>query len=328
MDTTEMDNTSRTPNPKKKVNQFTLRNLTPTQKKVITASGVGLAGIMTGAGAFSLIGFATGENLETPLAPPPMAEATETCVIYTQAPIAQDVHDGMSFQEAFAAARDEVDGGGGFFEWHGQVYSTYTENEWNTMSLEDKEAFAESLHNNPDFELPEVPEAATQEAKVDAVAANEVAPASEPDNVPVTATDNTPPAEPVVAETVVAADEPYELDINEDGVLDSIAFDTDGDGYLDVVVMDTNADDLPDTYLLDSDDDLDLDMVVIDANQDGITGDEPVEMLSEDQLIILSVDELGEQPQSSDFPANGDDDFTIKEDMPDLDDNADVSDFT
>ncbi len=322
MDTTEMDIT--TPNPKKKVNQFTLRNLTPTQKKVITASGIGLAGIMTGAGAFSLIGFASGENLETPLAPPEITEGSETCVIYTKAPIAHDVNDGMSFQEAFAAARDEVDGGGGFFEWHGQVYCTYTENEWNAMSLEDKEDFADSLHNNPDFELPETPEMVAPDTKVDAVAANYVdVPISEPHNVLVAVNDNPSPADPVVA-----SNEPYELDINEDGILDSIAFDTDGDGYLDVVVMDTNADSLPDTYLLDSDDDLDLDMVVIDPNQDGITGDEPVEMLTEDQLIIMSVDDLGINPQSTDFPANSDDDFTIKEDMPDLDDNADVSDFT
>lgn len=47
--------------------------------------------------------------------------------------VAHGVNDGMSFGEAFAAARAEV-GAGGAFEWRGGIYGTYTENEWNSMS--------------------------------------------------------------------------------------------------------------------------------------------------------------------------------------------------
>ena len=41
----------------------------------------------------------------------------------------------MSFSEAFTAARTEV-GSGGVFEWHGNIYSTFTEDEWNGMTAE------------------------------------------------------------------------------------------------------------------------------------------------------------------------------------------------
>ena len=47
---------------------------------------------------------------------------------------------GMSFGEAFAAARAEV-GPNGVFEWNGGYYGTYYENEWADMSDEFKREF-------------------------------------------------------------------------------------------------------------------------------------------------------------------------------------------
>lgn len=51
--------------------------------------------------------------------------------------VATYVNDDMSFGEAFAAARAEV-GPGGCFEWHGNVYGTYTADEWNHMTAEER----------------------------------------------------------------------------------------------------------------------------------------------------------------------------------------------
>ena len=51
--------------------------------------------------------------------------------------IASGVTDDMSFSQAFSAARAEV-GSGGCFEWRGNVYSTFTAEEWNSMSAEEK----------------------------------------------------------------------------------------------------------------------------------------------------------------------------------------------
>lgn len=54
------------------------------------------------------------------------------------------VSDGLSFQDAFDAARAQV-GSGGVFRWNGGLYSTYKEDEWNAMSDEDKAEFAQAI---------------------------------------------------------------------------------------------------------------------------------------------------------------------------------------
>lgn len=58
------------------------------------------------------------------------------------------VDQNLSFGEAFAAARSEV-GAGGVFHWHGNVYNTYTAEEWNSMSDAEHRQFAQQV-------LPEV----------------------------------------------------------------------------------------------------------------------------------------------------------------------------
>lgn len=51
--------------------------------------------------------------------------------------VATTVNDDMSFGEAFAAARADV-GPGGCFEWRGNVYGTYTAEEWNHMTADER----------------------------------------------------------------------------------------------------------------------------------------------------------------------------------------------
>lgn len=55
-----------------------------------------------------------------------------------------NVTPGQSFSEAFAEARAEV-GPGGVFHWRGGIYNTFTAEEWNAMSDEQKHDFAESV---------------------------------------------------------------------------------------------------------------------------------------------------------------------------------------
>ena len=52
--------------------------------------------------------------------------------------------DDQSFSEAFNTARAEL-GPGGVFSWHGNLYNTYTAEEWNAMSNDDKNAFAQRV---------------------------------------------------------------------------------------------------------------------------------------------------------------------------------------
>lgn len=64
-----------------------------------------------------------------------------------QVAVATSVNDDMSFGEAFAAARAEV-GPGGCFEWHGQIYGTYTAEEWNNMTAEERAEYADHFSWN------------------------------------------------------------------------------------------------------------------------------------------------------------------------------------
>lgn len=66
-----------------------------------------------------------------------------------EVPVASSVSDDMSFSEAFATARTEV-GSGGVFEWHGNIYSTFTEDEWNGMTAEQRDEYGShfSWHND------------------------------------------------------------------------------------------------------------------------------------------------------------------------------------
>jgi hypothetical protein len=56
-------------------------------------------------------------------------------------PVADGVTDDMSFNEAFAAAREET-GPGGYFHYHGGWYGTYYKNEWEQFSPEYREAYS------------------------------------------------------------------------------------------------------------------------------------------------------------------------------------------
>lgn len=63
------------------------------------------------------------------------------------------VDEGLSFGEAFSQARAEV-GPGGVFHWHGGIYNTYTAEEWNSMTVEQKHVFAQQV--KPEMSVDEI----------------------------------------------------------------------------------------------------------------------------------------------------------------------------
>lgn len=67
-----------------------------------------------------------------------------SALVHETAPLAMSVNDQMSFNEAYAAARAEV-GPGGVFMWHGNAYSTYSHDEWASMTPEQKADYSASL---------------------------------------------------------------------------------------------------------------------------------------------------------------------------------------
>ena len=62
------------------------------------------------------------------------------------------VSEDLNFSEAFAQAREDV-GAGGVFYWHGGIYSTFYEEEWNNMTAEEKQEYGELA--NDIFPVPE-----------------------------------------------------------------------------------------------------------------------------------------------------------------------------
>lgn len=97
------------------------------------------AGILLGAGAIYAVDH-TGEDLTSENSD--LQDTSDGG--QTQAPVAQ-VSDSMSFSEAFAAARSQV-GAGGVFAWRGGVYGTYYETEWDAMTAEQRDAYAQSVN--------------------------------------------------------------------------------------------------------------------------------------------------------------------------------------
>ena len=81
-----------------------------------------------------------GSPVEVEEEPATPEELQDAGVYDGQVPVAGGVSDAMSFGEAFAAARQEV-GPGGVFQWHGQLYGTYTADEWNSLSPEQQQDY-------------------------------------------------------------------------------------------------------------------------------------------------------------------------------------------
>ncbi len=80
-------------------------------KKIVIG---GVSGIVLGASSMATAGNAIIEDI---------AEDVES---------SESNYEEMSFGEAFSAAREDL-GPGETFEWHGNVYSTYTAQEWNAV---------------------------------------------------------------------------------------------------------------------------------------------------------------------------------------------------
>lgn len=82
------------------------------------------------------------------------------------------VDDSMSFGQAFEAARAQV-GAGGVFTWHGNIFNTYTADEWKAMSNDDKQLFAEQVKpevSAADVDTKQVAENVQEDVKTQEVA--------------------------------------------------------------------------------------------------------------------------------------------------------------
>ncbi|MDY6248549.1 MAG: hypothetical protein SPL55_03845 [Prevotella sp.] len=96
--------------------------------KPVTISG--FTGILMGAGSMYAIEKANSDEVAS-------YNAEEQVKVAT-------IDDGLSFRQAFETAREEV-GPGGVFRWHGNIYNTFTAEEWQTMSEQERGLFAQRV---------------------------------------------------------------------------------------------------------------------------------------------------------------------------------------
>lgn len=158
-----------------------------------------------------------------------------------------EVSDDMSFTEAFSSARAQV-GAGGVFHWHGGIYSTYTADEWDNMTADNREEYAQAvkpeiradeLENSYVAEAHTTTHSQTADAKVDVeTVSHETAQAS------VQRQEDVEPAYVATSQShqdTAAADD--DVHVVAQGTVQghaAAAVDLNGDGDADVAVIDVN----------------------------------------------------------------------------------------
>lgn len=114
-----------------------------------------------------------------------------------------------------------------------------------------------------------------------------------------------------------------EVDLNQDGHADAIAFDDDHDGHVDKLMSDANHDGYVDEVAVDSDHDGDLDSVFYDKNEDGQY--ESSAHLQQDVVMNLETQENVAQDNTPHHNETAQNDEISKDEF---DPNADVSEWT
>lgn len=214
--------------------------------------------------------------------------------------IAQKVEPGMAFNEAYAAAREEV-GAGGIFSWQGEVYNTYTLEEWQGLSLGQRQEFLGDVGYRPTTESLPVNEGAgeiqiaandTQET-IDVITNAGSGDETDTDGVTDVIVDNEstfPPdvepayVEPAYFDLVINGRPALGIDDDHDGIADAIVFIDEATNGI-IAFVDAEDDEMIDT------------IVQFDATTQQIVGQQAIEepfMAEISQLEAMS--ELAANP--------------------------------
>lgn len=196
-----------------------------------------------------------------------------------EVPVATSVNDDMSFTDAFNAAREEV-GSGGVFEWHGYIYSTYTDDEWNSMSEAEREEYGSHLNWTPE-DSDDVTASVASDVDTDDVEVTVDGPAVEP-----YAQEDVADVEPAGGNDphLVDASDVVDVDDPEVEVLGVIHDDETGANIGGMLVGDQQV------VLVDVDNDQAFDVMVADVDNNGtITDNEVIDISAHG----ITVDQLG-----------------------------------
>ncbi|RRB04417.1 hypothetical protein [Larkinella rosea] len=217
------------------------------QKKVL---GITAAAMLLGGAAWAVAqkienrktgGTASSDEPSTPTSP--------SIDLPVDIDVAGKVTDDMPFDQAFTTARAEV-GLGGVFGWHGRWYNTFEKEEWDGLSLEQRQEYTEMVTGE------KLPVKAYRPASTVLSASQLV----------------TSETEPTVIEGYLNGQRVMGLDFDQDGIIDTLVLDgADGKTYR--VVDATGNDGLDTVYQYDS----------LDGELTGLVRlDEPVVLTNDD----------------------------------------------
>jgi len=222
------------------------------------------------------------------------------------APVATSVNDEMSFSEAFANAREEL-GPGGVFEWNGQLYGTFYEDEvdengnpvieYDTVENQGQYGSDNQINTDNDQADSFTADASSgEEAQPGAETGEGQAGDDQPDPYIMgldANSDGAPDAVFVDINLDGSADALY-ADVNQDGVIgeDEVQFIHDPENLLipeqiadgTTMSIDTNQDGVDDTILLDANADLSADAIGVDQNQDMQIDESEVSIINQDAM--------------------------------------------
>ncbi len=307
-------------------------NLSDKQKGAIA-----LGTVMLGGAAFVAMGQNSDGSVATPVTASPTTPADSTAVApkpelahgttqpvaggticpTEEVAIADNVNNDMTFDQAFETARDEV-GPGGMFSWNNNTYNTFYKEEWNGMSLDQKQDYLASVGyetTSSEEQMAENNEATTTTGDV---AVQNVD--NEQDEAPaVQPTDDDKPAattKPEVKETMIDGKTAYAIDNDGDGVVDALVF-LDSESDNPIALIDTAGDNALDTVAV-------LDPTTLEPIESAAMGQtfeiamDDIEAINEEDTIIEDSNQTTNDTEDED----NDYDITDNHDYPN-DDNVD-----
>lgn len=251
------------------------------------------------------------------------------------------VNNDMSFDDAFAAARSAL-GTGSAFEWRGNVYATYTQDEWEAMSDGQKSDFYDNLNmvnpyrasHNADADNAEIDDDQflSEDASKEDHPAAEEGRDSEADTEQPYDVDAEVEVEAVVeadavveAEAFVSVDSKEGFDVGsvgESGILsnDEVEVEVlgvvqDPDTGLNIGSLSVDGNDV---YVIDVDGDMVFDEMAADFNNDGEIDDSEIVNIADDGLTVSELNEMVGQTGHTYTPAPSPDiDLLASNDSPD-----------
>ena len=180
----------------------------------------------------------TAAYTQTAAAPEPVYAAPdpEDALVATDEGIRiAQVDDSDSFAEAFADARAQV-GPGGAFEWRGHVYNTYYEEEWNNMSAEARAEYQQKIDYETISGETTEPTSTVADQHTMASDTEMIDEQSDGDSIKILGVEAVVDAEGnpmTVAAIEVEGEQALLVDVDNDGTMDLIIADVNGDNQID-----------------------------------------------------------------------------------------------